>query len=206
MRSPCRGPGTCWLSSKTGSRIQVTKDNPGIVRLRVTYTVDNQTSDPAFHSIEFLPPVYYVIVGRGPMAVVNHSTLRESNAGKKRLAELPVLHIGFPNPWPKYLEHGLGQPNHLLSLPGFQAKFQPSGAGPEKTLDGGLNSQFFGACVDKQLKDLQEKYEVEVIDGWVALIQAKDQLDQAPDVEIAEPRKEKARRRPQPRLKCRLSA
>ena len=30
-------------------------------------------------------PVYYVIVGWGPAAIINHSTLRQSSFGKERL-------------------------------------------------------------------------------------------------------------------------
>src|SRR5438270_7517202 len=69
-------------------------------------------------------PLYYVIIGRGPMAVVNHRTLLESEWGRARLGNYPVIHVGFPNPWPRYLRHGLGQPNHLLSFPAFRN--QPS--------------------------------------------------------------------------------
>jgi len=132
-----------------------------------------------------LPPVYYVIVGRGPMAVVNHRTLRASEWGKARLAALKVLHLGFPNPWPKYLKHGLGQPNHLLSLPGFTN--QPSAAGPEKTVDGGLDSQHFGGCVDDEYAALKDGFAgVESRDEWVALVQARTADDQAPDAKIGE--------------------
>src|SRR2546425_10160240 len=52
-------------------------------------------------SVDALPPVYYVIVGCGPAAVIDHTTLRQSDFGKLRLGKLPVMHIGFPSPWAK---------------------------------------------------------------------------------------------------------
>ncbi|MEX1363999.1 MAG: hypothetical protein AB1Z98_12790 [Nannocystaceae bacterium] len=139
---------------------------------------------PAFTEIEVsledlntiddrLPPVYYVIIGRGPMAVVDHRTLVQSAWGRARIGGRTVMHIGFPNPWPQYFEHGLGQPTHLLSLPGFQN--QPSGIDPqafngELVVDGGLNSQAFGRCIDDEFALLQG---VEVAEEWVALIQSR---------------------------------
>lgn len=125
------------------------------------------------------PEAFYVIVGRGPMAVVNHSTLRKSDFGTKRIGEAKVLHLGFPNPWPKYLAHGLGQPNYLLSLPGFTPQNQPSAALGKETLDGGLNSQYFGACVDKEYAELSREFSDSIEPArpvWVALIQRKSDL------------------------------
>jgi hypothetical protein len=118
------------------------------------------------------------------MAVVNHSTLRQSAWGQERLGDLPVLHIGAPNPWPRYLRHGLGQPNHLLSFPGFEAENQPSAAGPDHTIDGGLDSQYFGRCVEEQLNGLGRSPDVKVISWWVALIQARAAQGQGPDARI----------------------
>jgi hypothetical protein len=124
-----------------------------------------------------LPEVYYVIIGRGPMAVVNHRTLLESQSGLNRLGVLPVMHVGFPNPWPRYLRHGLGQPNHLLSFPGF--RHQPSQNGA--MIDGGLDSQHFGAQVQAEFDLLPV---AEVAAEWVALIQRED-APGAIDVAIA---------------------
>lgn len=115
-----------------------------------------------------LPRVYYVIIGRGPMAVVNHRTLIATAWGRARIDSHPILHIGAPNSWPSYVRHGLGQPNHLLSLPGFER--QPSAAGPEWLVDGGLNSQYFGQCVDEEFRSLGR---VEIAEEWVALIQSR---------------------------------
>ncbi|MEM7155654.1 MAG: hypothetical protein AAF799_22585 [Myxococcota bacterium] len=117
------------------------------------------------------PTVYYVIVGRGPMAVVDYATLQGSPWGRNRIGGRTVLFVGFPNPWPRYLRHGLGQPNYLLSLPGFQAANQPSRAGPNLTIDGGLDSQHFGGCVDAEFNTFNN---VEVAQEWVALIESRN--------------------------------
>ncbi|WP_437716153.1 hypothetical protein WMF45_06910 [Sorangium sp. So ce448] len=123
-----------------------------------------------------LPTVYYVIVGRGPMAVVNHRTLRASAWGRDRIGELPVLHVGFPNPWPRYLRHGLGQPNHLLSFPAFAN--QPSIGGG--AIDGGLDSQHFGGQISAEFDTL----DAQVAEEWVGLIQSQAGM-QAIDDRIA---------------------
>jgi hypothetical protein len=113
------------------------------------------------------PPVFYVIVGRGPAAVIDHTTLR----GGPRLGQLPVLHIGFANPWPQYLEHGMGQPAYLLSLPGFHA--QPNAGGHE--IDGGLHSRDFGAAIDAQMTWLRQQHPTtQVVEGWVAWVHTRD--------------------------------
>ena len=103
------------------------------------------------------PPVFYVIVGCGPAAVINHTTLLQSDFGKKRihqdpkLGEIPVLHIGFRNPWSWYFAHGMGQPNYLLGLPGFHKGNQPGSPGCNEMKDEGLKSVVFGACVDREM-------------------------------------------------------
>lgn len=106
-----------------------------------------------------LPTVYYVIIGRGPMAVVNHRTLRESEWGQDRIGLRPVLHIGAPNPWPQYMQHGLGQPNHLLSFPAFVN--QPVD-GPQR--DGGLDSQHFGQRITAEFDALEKEVAAECRD------------------------------------------
>jgi len=112
-----------------------------------------------------LPPVYYVIIGRGPMAVVNHRTLRESAWGQERIGLRPVLHIGGPNPWPQYMQHGLGQPDHLLSFPAFAN--QPSQGG--NAIDGGLDSRHFGQRITAEFNTLGAL----LAEEWVGLIQTR---------------------------------
>jgi hypothetical protein len=125
-------------------------------------------------SDRLLPPVFYVIVGCGPAAVINHTTLIQTEFGRKRREDspagtIPILHVGFPNPWSKYFEHGMGQPPHLLSLPGFKPENQPCAS--DRTIDEGLNSRVFGACVDAEFEHCL-KHET---DRW-ALIPTKVSL------------------------------
>ncbi|HMS43426.1 MAG TPA: hypothetical protein PKE69_24565, partial [Pyrinomonadaceae bacterium] len=112
--------------------------------------------------------VYYVIVGRGPAAIINHTTLRQTEFGKKRIAGLPVMHVGFANPWTKYMHHGMGQPPYLLNLPGFEK--HPS---LDAIHDAGLDSKHFGQCVEDEYKRLEERYKGKVLtrEEWVVWIQ-----------------------------------
>lgn len=114
-----------------------------------------------------LPTIYYVIVGRGPMAVVNHRTLLQTDWGRGRIGGRRVVHIGAPNPWPRYLQHGLGQPNHLLSFPGLIN--QPSVGGA--AVDGGLDSQHFGERFNTEFAAIQPA--PLVLQAWVGLIQSR---------------------------------
>ena len=66
------------------------------------------------------PPVYYVIIGCGTAAILNHTTLRQTFEGWKRIGDLPVLHVGGEDPWYYYHGHAMGQPPYLLPLPGYQ--------------------------------------------------------------------------------------
>ncbi len=114
-------------------------------------------------------PVYYVIVGRGPAAIINHTTLRQTEFGKKRIAGLPVMHVGFANPWTKYMQHGMGQPPRLLNLPGFEK--HPD----DITHDAGLDSKHFGQCVEDEYNRLESRYGEKVLteESWVVWIQSK---------------------------------
>ena len=53
--------GTCQLSSKQGSRITGMRDTPGDVRVQVVYSIGENRSAPAFHTIHFVAPPVYVI-------------------------------------------------------------------------------------------------------------------------------------------------
>lgn len=120
-------------------------------------------------------PVYYVIIGRGPAAIINHTTLRQSEFGKERINALPVMHIGFANPWTKYMQHGMGQPPHLLNLPGF--KEHPR---EDAIHDAGLDSKHFGDCVESEYSRLESRYEGKVFttEAWVIWIQSKAGLEE----------------------------
>jgi hypothetical protein len=62
---------------------------------------------------------YYVIIGCGFAATVDHATLVQSTWGVARLGKLDVLHIGFPDPWRTYHKHNMNQEIELLTLPGY---------------------------------------------------------------------------------------
>jgi hypothetical protein len=70
---------------------------------------------PGANSNPDLDQLYYVIVGMGVSALTNHLTLRAAKAS--RLATLPILHVGNPDPWREYARLDMGQWPALLSLP-----------------------------------------------------------------------------------------
>lgn len=120
-----------------------------------------------------LPDVYYVIIGKGPMAVVNHITLRADRSERDRIGDKIVMHIGFPNPWPHYFKHGLGQPNHLLSFPGFNNREMTEG-GRDTVTDSGLDSIHFGNRVTAEYVACNMDHRTVDRRKWVALIQKRD--------------------------------
>lgn len=170
---------------------------PPVISLRVSPQL---VSDAQTDTVNVpLPPVFYVIVGRGPAATINHTTLLQSDWGRDRTdrseaGKLPVLHIGFSNPWSAFFSHGMGQPTYLLSLPGFHPDNQPDIRGKDSIKDGGLTSTVFGACVDDELSwclteerkrwdDARprvaafERHGWPVLNGWVGWIQSKGGLE-----------------------------
>ena len=62
---------------------------------------------------------YYVIIGCGFAATVDHATLLQSKWCEDRISNLEILHIGFPDPWRTYHEHNMNQEIELLTLPGY---------------------------------------------------------------------------------------
>src|SRR5262245_15890150 len=75
-----------------------------------------------------VPTGYYVIIGRGTAATVNHTTLRATTFGRRRISGLPILHIGFEDPWVHFDDHMMGQFPHMLSLPGYIHQPKPKSA------------------------------------------------------------------------------
>ncbi len=166
---------------------------PEPMRLRVSLQSPSDTATDSHNTP--LPPVFYIIAGRGPAAVINHTTLWQGGYLEKRMddamaGDLPVLHVGFSNPWSGFFEHGMGQPSYLLNLPGFEQ--QPGSPGFTRQKDGGLVSKVFGACVDHEMarcvtheisrwdgKDREKERFLAAagtwpeLDGWVAWIQSK---------------------------------
>ncbi|MGH1341100.1 MAG: hypothetical protein ACRBN8_06085 [Nannocystales bacterium] len=133
------------------------------------------------NAINMQPPeVYYVIIGRGPMAVVNSTTLQADRSDDNRVEGKTIMHIGFPNPWPKYFQHGLGQPNHLLSFPGFDNDAMMTGP----TKDSGLDSQHFGDRIDAEAERAKGA-EGQTRERWVALIQRRPSQVGLPEGDFA---------------------
>lgn len=115
------------------------------------------------------PTAYYVILGRGAAAVVNHTTMRQSEAGRDRFGELPVMHIGMQDPWLHYHEHGMGQPPYLLRLPGYHHPVAMNAA----TIRTGLRSDLFAASTDAEMDLLRQKFETYVVEGWAAAMESR---------------------------------
>ncbi|MEM6992925.1 MAG: hypothetical protein AAF721_20585, partial [Myxococcota bacterium] len=148
------------------------------MRISISVSLDSSSGEEGVNSADIPPPeVFYVVVGRGPGAVINSTTLRGADAGRTRIGTRKVVHVGFANPWPKYLQHGMGQPGYLLTLPGFAR--QPNEGAAE--VDGGLDSRAFGAAVDRQMAKLEHDTETSVLAGWLAWVQAKANPDALPD-------------------------
>lgn len=125
-----------------------------------------------------LPNGYYVIVGGGAAAMVNHTTLRQSTKGKSRMAHpedkevgLPVLHIALPDPWLHYHHHGMGQPPYLLGLPGYHKPVPPDAA-PYKH---SCSSEQFAASTQAEWNLLSKTFASETfrVQGWVAAIETQ---------------------------------
>jgi hypothetical protein len=121
-----------------------------------------------------IPTGYYIIVGRGAAAVVNHTTLRQTDWGRTRIGDLPVMHIGMRDPWLFYHEHGMGQPPYLLRMPGYH--FPPALDSP--TIRSGLSSAVFSDSTERELDLLFSKFQAYAFEGWVAA--AESQTKRAP--------------------------
>ena len=183
------GGGTSSLHDMSDIRLAVRRAAPKISTLSASLQQVGQRQTDTLNWP--LPPVFYVIVGCGPGSVINHTTLNQTPFGEKRLndsmaGEIPVIHVGFSNPWSNHFLHGMGQRNYLLSLPGFDAANQPTN-GPPAEKDGGMRSLHFGSCVDRELvrcKTVEEaRFESfntriralgwPVLKGWVAWVQSR---------------------------------
>ncbi len=92
--------GTCTLSSKAGNRILVSRPSPGTVRLRVTYSIGERVSEPAFHTIRFVAyPVYVVGGGAAGLKAAQHLL---SLGYKVVPARPPTSSAGAPGRWTRW--------------------------------------------------------------------------------------------------------
>jgi len=129
----------------------------------------NAVAEPA-------PEGFYVIIGRGAAGIVNLTTLLQSEAGKKRMEHptqpgvtLRVKFYGLHDPWLHYHPHGMGQPPHLLCLPGFKDKPEPGA----KTIRSGMHSGEFSAITEGQAVLCRERIKYLGLYAWVPIIQAR---------------------------------
>jgi len=114
------------------------------------------------------PPVY-AIIGRGFAATVNRSTL-QSEWGRTRIGALQVVHIGYPDPWRRYVSHNMNQDVELLTLPGY--KFQePLDGVPLPPAQRYLDSKHF-AKINADQQGLY--FSEEVIPSGVTKIEKRD--------------------------------
>lgn len=120
------------------------------------------------------PNGYYVIVGMGMAAVVNHTTLRQSKYGKERLSlddeVLPVMHVGLEDPWGNYHAHGMGQPPWLLRMPGYHSPVSRDAG----VIRAGLNSRLFAQSTLSELELLEATFDSYRAEAWVAGIESFD--------------------------------
>jgi hypothetical protein len=109
---------------------------------------------------------YYLIVGAGIAALMNHLMLR-ADPGCKRIGNLPVLHVGTTDPWTLYEEAFLGQWPALLSLPGFSQ--QPTGPPHEF-----LSISKLAGMVEREWLELAKRKTFYGIEGRVTEIRKVD--------------------------------
>lgn len=113
------------------------------------------------------PPGYYVIVGTGAAAVVNHTTLRQTKAGWERIGKSPVVHVGFEDPWRHYRNHQMGQIANLLCMPGYARTPVTNG----EDLRAPRQSSTFAADTLSELRRLATHFPFGEVKAWVASIQ-----------------------------------
>lgn len=77
----------------------------------------NKTSKSEVNTYNDEP--FYVIIGCGFAATVDHATLDQTRWGRTRTGQYRILHIGFPDPWQIYHPHDMNQEFELLVLPGY---------------------------------------------------------------------------------------
>lgn len=104
---------------------------------------------------------YYVIVGRGFSAVLHHSLLPAARRG-----DLPILHIGRPDPWSTYYPHRMGQWPCLLTPPGFES---PAAATDEA---GFLQAEKFARATQLRWEQLLAASDIAVVEEPVRAISA----------------------------------
>jgi hypothetical protein len=90
----------------------------------------------------------YAIIGCGFSATANRLTLNP-----KDIKGLPIVHIGFPDPWLDYVTHNMNQAVELLTVPGYSK--QPELPNEDKNVlpqERWLPSNQFAKCTAEERK------------------------------------------------------
>lgn len=95
---------------------------------------------------------FYLIIGLGFSAILNHTLLRRTPAGIARLNGLPILHVGLPDPWGIYDIDSMGQWPSLLCLPKFGDQHKPEA--PDRF----LSPVAFARATTNELKALENDF------------------------------------------------
>ena len=111
---------------------------------------------------------YYVIIGCGFSAILNHVQLVQSTAS--RIQSLTILHIGLEDPWLHYRSMPMGQWPSLLSLPGYSVlAVDPHGTAP-------LGSKLFADRNQQQWAQLGISHPSSHLSGTVTMINRRDDI------------------------------
>lgn len=157
------------VGQPTGKDVKPPTKKPSETHFAQLESIDGPKTGADSHAQRIIG--YYVIIGCGTAAVVNHTTLRQTRWGMDRINRLPVMHIGFKDPWATYYPHGMGQPPYLLTMPGYHNRPGPG----SKTIGPRLLSKEFAANTQTEWSLLESKYKksFEHRRAWVAAIESK---------------------------------
>lgn len=122
------------------------------------------------------PEGFYVVIGRGAAATINLCTLLQASKGNERLAhpdnadvQLRIRLVGLPDPWASYHPHGMGQPPHLLALPGFRRKPDTMSS----MIRSGMHSREFSQITHLTLEHAEKMGDIITHVGWAPFIQTR---------------------------------
>ena len=107
------------------------------------------------------PPMgYYVIIGRGVTALYNHLTMLNDTWGRTRLTpQLPVMHLGYAEPWARRQNERMGQwPRMLNFFQGLGPGLQLQGVPAENVQDDWLPSANFAANLQRVEQHIRRQY------------------------------------------------
>ncbi|MEM7154390.1 MAG: hypothetical protein AAF799_16205 [Myxococcota bacterium] len=107
------------------------------------------------------PPMgYYVIIGRGVTAWYDHLTMLNDTWGRSRLTpQLPVMHLGYAEPWARRRQERMGQwPRMLNFFQGLGPGLELQGVPAENAQDDWLPSATFAANLQRVERHIKDQY------------------------------------------------